>query len=111
MPDLLAPTLDELIAEAEREIRLRRRVYPRRIEKHLMTQDKADRGLELMAAISVALTTQRDAAALDRLEQTLPTERRCEHITGPGTLCCNRAAAGWRICAYHLRTMRQSPGS
>jgi hypothetical protein len=36
---------------AERELKLRKRVYPRRIEAQRMTQDLADREVRMMEAI------------------------------------------------------------
>ncbi len=49
--DLLKPTLQEQIAEVEREIELRNKVYPRWIEKKRLTQRRADRLIEIMWAV------------------------------------------------------------
>lgn len=44
-------TLRELLAEAEREIQMRRNVYGRQVRAGKMTQADADRGIELMTEI------------------------------------------------------------
>ncbi len=46
--DLLPITIDEEIAELEREIRLRQQVYPRWVDSKKMTRAKADRQIEVM---------------------------------------------------------------
>lgn len=51
MPDLLEVTIPEMLKEAERELALRQRVYPRRIANRQMTRVQADRYLELQQAI------------------------------------------------------------
>lgn len=43
--------LDEKIAHLEREIRMRRNVYPRWVAAKKMRQDQADRGILVMEAI------------------------------------------------------------
>lgn len=55
MADLLPVTKAEMIKEAERELALRRRVYPRRITLGQMKQHQADRYIELQTAIIAAL--------------------------------------------------------
>jgi hypothetical protein len=55
VPDLFPPTIDELVACAEREVRLREYVYPRRVAQRRMTQEKADKEIALMKAIVVEL--------------------------------------------------------
>lgn len=55
-------TIRDLISEAEREIALRRNVYPRWIERGRLTQAKADLHLALMRAIRDVL------ASLDRAD-------------------------------------------
>jgi len=55
MADMFPPTLDEQINCVEREIRLRQNAYPRWIEKGRMKQDKADREIETMKAVSESL--------------------------------------------------------
>jgi len=59
---LFAPTLNELVLCVEREIRLRERVYPRRVREHRMSQDAAERELELMRAV-------KDRLLLDRVKE------------------------------------------
>jgi uncharacterized membrane protein len=51
MADLFPPTLDELVACAEREVRFREYVYPRRVAAKRMTQEKAEKEIALMLAI------------------------------------------------------------
>lgn len=55
MPDLFPRTLDEQIACVEREIRMRERNYPRWVENGKLSQEKADREIELMKAVSRTL--------------------------------------------------------
>lgn len=56
MTDQLFPfTLRDLVNEAEREIRLREKVYPRWIEKGKLSQRKADLHIALMRAIKARL--------------------------------------------------------
>jgi hypothetical protein len=45
-------TAREKRESAERELKMRRRVYPRWIEQGKLTQEKADREIELMAEIA-----------------------------------------------------------
>lgn len=40
------------LAELEREIAMRKRVYPREVQADRMTQDQADRRLSIMEAIA-----------------------------------------------------------
>jgi hypothetical protein len=42
---------DAKIAALKREIALRKSVFPKRIERHLMTQEKADHEIAIMEAI------------------------------------------------------------
>jgi len=53
--DLFPPTLVEMVKEAEREVALRRRVYPRRIAAGQMTRAAADRQIQIMEAIVTTL--------------------------------------------------------
>lgn len=52
---MFAPTLAEMVKEAERELALRRRVYPRRIAAKQMKQEQADRQIQVMEAIVTTL--------------------------------------------------------
>lgn len=69
MTDLFEPSLAEQIACVEREIAMRLRVYPRYVEAHKMPQEKADREIAIMRAVSqtlrktVAVVPLFDAAA------------------------------------------------
>lgn len=55
MPDLFPPSLSEMIAAVEREIRYRERVYPRLVFNRKMIQAKADREIEIMRAVLAKL--------------------------------------------------------
>lgn len=55
MPELFGVSLVEQIACVEREIKLRERVYPRRIAARQMSKDLADRELERMRAVLATL--------------------------------------------------------
>jgi hypothetical protein len=46
----------ELVDEAKREAFMRRRVYPRQVEQGRMTQEDADRRIDLMEAIVTRLS-------------------------------------------------------
>ncbi len=50
-------SIDGQIACIEREIRMRKRVYPRWVGRGRMTQAKADQELETMRAVLVTLRT------------------------------------------------------
>lgn len=50
---------EEKIAALEREIAMRRRVYPHRVAERKMTQQKADYELRIMEAIIVDLKRQK----------------------------------------------------
>jgi hypothetical protein len=53
--DAFAPTIDELIKCAEREVEMRRRVYPRLVLKGKMKVSVSEREIALMEAIVVSL--------------------------------------------------------
>ena len=55
MVQLFPPTLQDQIAEVAREVGLRVRVYRRRVDEGKMTQEKADRGIEVMSAVELTL--------------------------------------------------------
>ena len=55
MTELFGPTLQDQIAEIERELRMRRNAYPRLVSEHKLTQDRADRQLALMEAVLLTL--------------------------------------------------------
>lgn len=55
MSDLLPITIDEQIAEAEREVAMRRRVYAQWVSHGRMTQRKADRQIAVMEQIAKTL--------------------------------------------------------
>jgi hypothetical protein len=62
MPDLFPVTLDEMVREVEREITLRRRVYPRAVASKRMSQDKADKQIAIMEAVSPASCRSHEAS-------------------------------------------------
>lgn len=49
--DLFEPTIDDLIACADREITMRERVYPRRVADGRLRQAAADREIALMRSV------------------------------------------------------------
>jgi len=59
----MTSTLTDMIAEAEREIEMRLRVYPYRVQQGKLDQHTADRQIKIMADI---------AEALRRLQDNLP---------------------------------------
>lgn len=61
MTDLFPPTLDDLIACAEREVVYRTRVYPRRVAARQMSRDLAERELGRMRAIALRLRNDKAA--------------------------------------------------
>lgn len=57
--NLFPPTLDEQIAEVERELEMRRRLYPLRVSEKKMGQQRADLQLGRMEAVLKTLRTMR----------------------------------------------------
>ena len=55
-------TLHDMAACAEREVRMRRRVYPRWVESGRMTAAQAEREIALMDAIAAKLREEADRA-------------------------------------------------
>jgi hypothetical protein len=55
MSEFFAPTLDEQIACVERELRLRRQVYPRWVATGRKKQAVADREIQVMEAVLTTL--------------------------------------------------------
>jgi len=51
MAQLFPPTLQEEIACIERELKLRYRVYPDRVQQRAMTRQRAEREIETMQAV------------------------------------------------------------
>lgn len=52
-------TIDEQIKCVEREIFMREQVYPGRVTKHKMSQEKADREIAAMTAVLATLKAAR----------------------------------------------------
>jgi hypothetical protein len=57
MSDFFPCTIEEQIAEVERELALRRQVYPRRVDEKKMSQNASDLHMRRMEAV---LATLRD---------------------------------------------------
>jgi len=51
MSDMFEPSLAEMILEAEREVRLRRSVYPRLVASGKLKLDRSERQIAVMEAI------------------------------------------------------------
>lgn len=60
MSDLFPPSLEEQIAETEREVKMRREVYGRRVAEGKMTASRADRQIKMMEAIAATLRGLKD---------------------------------------------------
>lgn len=56
MLDLFEITLNDEIAEVEREIRMRREVYARRVQRNQMRPEDAERRTRVMEAVLSRLT-------------------------------------------------------
>lgn len=56
-------TVDQLASCAEREVKQRRRVYPRRVEDGKMTQEFANEQIAMMEQIARDLRAKADAEA------------------------------------------------
>jgi len=50
MTDLFAITVDDMVGELEREIVLRKRVYPKWVDAKKLSRSEADRRIELLEA-------------------------------------------------------------
>lgn len=64
MPELFDPPLPEMIREVEREITLRRAVYPSLVARKKLTQVGADRQIALMEAVRGNLEVQLECLSL-----------------------------------------------
>src|SRR4051812_40742934 len=76
MADLFAPSIEDMIACAERELAYRRRVYPRRREAGQMTQALVDREMARMEAILKTLTRLRVTDSLQAMVELQTAARR-----------------------------------
>jgi hypothetical protein len=65
MPDLFQITLDDEIAEIEREVNLRQKVYIRWIAQGRLTDAKADWQLAVMRRVLMRLQAVRASASAD----------------------------------------------
>lgn len=63
-------TIEEQVAEVERELQLRREVYPRQVAAHKMSQPRADLQERRMYAV---LGTLRKVQAEERAKVAVPT--------------------------------------
>ena len=61
MTDLFPISLDDEIKEVEREIALRKRVYPHWIDAAKITREKADRQIAVMESVAARLNSLRAA--------------------------------------------------
>jgi hypothetical protein len=52
---MIATSIEAMIAAAERELRMRQSVYPRRVADRKMSKDSADRETQAMADIAEVL--------------------------------------------------------
>jgi hypothetical protein len=59
--DLLPVTVAEMIQEVERELTLRRRVYPSWVAAKRLAQSKADRQIEVLEAVLARLKGESNA--------------------------------------------------
>lgn len=64
MSELFDPPLPEMIREVEREITLRRAVYPGLVARKKLTQVRADRQIALMEAVRRNLEVQLECLSL-----------------------------------------------
>jgi hypothetical protein len=61
MPDLLPVTLDDMIAEVEREVAMRTRLYPQwKAGAGIVKRNQMDRQLEVMETVLERLKGERD---------------------------------------------------
>lgn len=67
MPDLLPPGLVEMLAEMERDLLARRRVYHNRTFTHRLTHERAERRLAIVAAIIDNLRSQLSPGQLEEI--------------------------------------------
>jgi hypothetical protein len=51
MPDLLPVSREEMVSEVQREIALRRRVYPRWVDAGKLKLDRAERQIAVLEAV------------------------------------------------------------
>lgn len=61
MSGLFPISLDDMIACAARELEMRKKVYPRWVSQHKMSQQKADQEIDTMRAIHDKLVAERKA--------------------------------------------------
>lgn len=62
MDDLLPITVDDMIAEIERELKQRSRVYPRLVSSGKLAKDRADRQVKVMRAVRAHLIAEKRKA-------------------------------------------------
>lgn len=67
MPDLLPITLDEMISEIERELKLRAVFYTERCRTGRMNRRTADRQIDRLQAVLDKLKGERDGGTLAQL--------------------------------------------
>lgn len=72
MPDLLPVTLDDMIEEVARELRLRARFYAERVRTGRMNRRRADRQFDVMEAVLKHLEEERANGRAAVAEQPTP---------------------------------------
>lgn len=63
MGDLFLPSLDDQVAEVERELAVRRGVYPRLIAARRLSREAAERQMARLEAAAATLARVRDGQA------------------------------------------------
>jgi hypothetical protein len=76
VPDLLDPSLVEMLAEMERDLLARRRVYHNRTFTRRLTHERAERRLVLVQAIIDNLRAQLSPAQLQAIAQAREKKER-----------------------------------
>jgi hypothetical protein len=69
VPDLLDPSLVEMLAEMSRDLLARRRAYTNRVFTRRLTHERAERRLVIVQAIIDNLTAQLSPAQLQAIAQ------------------------------------------
>jgi hypothetical protein len=88
MPDLLPPSLVEMLAEMERDHLARKRAYHNRTFTRRLTHEKAERRLAVVQAIIELIRDQLPPGQLEAyaLAKTKKKRRRKQPTEGVGTL-------------------------
>jgi hypothetical protein len=76
VPDLLAPSLVEMLAEMDRDLLARKRAYGNRVFTRRLTHERAERRLVLVQAIIDNLRAQLSPAQLQAIAQAREKKER-----------------------------------